>query len=126
MDQSEGGNDNDTEVCTASTAGTFHSNTQAYLTTRCRLLHPVEQIRALGMHFGASDYKLAKVPANLLQNLAGNAMEMTSVGLVFAACIVFLALAEHRNTVGDTSASQSRDVRTGKPHVRYDDMSNAT
>ena len=47
------------------------------------------------------------MPMNVVQDLAGNTMELTSVGVVFAACIVFLAVAEHRSTL---SSGTSGDV----------------
>ena len=73
-------------------ACTFHTNTQAYLTTRCRLLHPVEQFRLLGISYGDRDASLDKCSEQLLRDLAGNAMELTSCGIVLAACLVFLAI----------------------------------
>lgn len=87
---------------------TFHSHTATYLTNRCRLLHPVEQFRVLGMHFGSSDDKLMDTPTRLLQDLAGNAMELTSVGLVFAACVVFLAVAEHEHQQSECGNKRRR------------------
>ena len=79
-------------------ACTFHTHTQAYLTTRCRLLHPVEQFRMLGISYGDRDASLDQCSEPLLRDLAGNAMELTSCGIVLAASFVFLAICADKSS----------------------------
>ena len=55
-------------------------------------MHPVEQFRLLGISYGDRDASLDKCSEQLLRDLAGNAMELTSCGIVLAACLVFLAM----------------------------------
>ena len=79
-------------------ACTFHTHTQAYLTTRCRLLHPIEQFRMLGISYGDRDASLDQCNDQFLRDLAGNAMELTSCGTVLAACLVFLAICADKSS----------------------------
>ena len=92
---------------------TVHSHTEAYLTTRCRLLHFVEQLRMLGMHFRGADDSMIDMPMHIVQDLAGNAIELTSVGVVFAACLVFSAVAEHRRALSSGTSGDAASPSSG-------------
>ena len=60
---------------------------KVYLSDRCRVMHPIECMRAQGLHFPVAE--LCQFSECLLQNLAGNAFDVSScLACIVATCVI--------------------------------------
>ena len=71
-----------------------------YLAHLGRLTHGLEAIHFQGIHYGSEHSRLRNYSTSQLQDLAGNAFEMTQFGIAFMTGIGVYAMAKFRHVLG--------------------------
>ena len=75
-----------------------------YLAHLGRLSHGLEAIHFQGIHYGSEHSRLRNYSSSQLQDLAGNAFELTQFGIAFMTGIGVYAMAKFRHALGPASS----------------------
>ena len=89
-----------------------------YLAHLGRLSHGLEAIHFQGIHYGSEHSRLRNYSSSQLQDLAGNALEMTQFGIAFMTGIGVYAMAKFRHVLGPASSLSLKSA----DDAEYDDF----